>query len=80
MLFAYRALSGRPGRHTVYHAVPAYLAANRDRAEAFGRAWNRYVSPGGPLYCRDPLAQAILEAQRGADPFEITTQIRTLWR
>ncbi|HEY4026016.1 MAG TPA: DEAD/DEAH box helicase family protein [Candidatus Dormibacteraeota bacterium] len=70
----------RAGLQVVYHAVPSVLAANRDLASAFGRAWNVHVSDGEPLYQRDPRAAAVIELQRGEDPFAITTQMRTLWR
>ena len=63
----------KTGSAVVYHAVPAWLAANKERAGAFARSWNRYVSAGDPLYWKDPAAQAILEAQHGDDPFDITT-------
>jgi superfamily II DNA or RNA helicase len=71
-------LPGRGGS-VVYHAVPAPLAVNRERAEVFARAWHRHVGPGEPLYEGDARAQAILELQRGEDPFDVLTQIRTLW-
>jgi superfamily II DNA or RNA helicase len=75
-----RHAAGRPGRRVVYHAVPAVLAVNHTRAETFGRAWNRHVSAGRPLFQRDPRAQAIIDLQRGEDPLAVTTQMRTLWR
>jgi hypothetical protein len=68
-----------PTRSVVYHAVPSALGANRKRVSAFEKAWNRYVSAGSALYFKDPRAQAILEIQRGEDPFAVTTQMRTLW-
>jgi superfamily II DNA or RNA helicase len=74
------ALVGGRGARVVYHAVPAYLAANRERVAAFARAWHHHVSPGEPLYGQDPRAQGILAVQRGADPFAVTSQIRALWR
>ncbi len=70
----------RAGTRMVYHAVPAWLAANKERATAFAHSWNRYVSAGEPIYWKDPQAQAILAAQRGEDPFDVTTQMRSLWR
>jgi hypothetical protein len=70
---------GRVGNAIVYHAVPGYLAANKDRANAFQRAWNRYVSAGDVLFRSDPRARAILEVQAGDDPFAVTTQMRTVW-
>lgn len=72
--------TGRRGRAVVYHAVPSYLAANRQRADRFARAWNRYVSADEPIYWKDPEASAIIATQRGADPFDVTTQMRVLWR
>lgn len=74
------ALRGGVGSRVVYHAVPTYLAANRQRVAAFRTAWHRYVSPGEPLYAQDPRALAILAVQRGADPFAVTSQMRALWR
>jgi superfamily II DNA or RNA helicase len=75
-------LSGekRRGATVVYHAVPAWLAANKERATTFARSWNRYVSEGDPLYWKDPQAQAILATQQGEDLFDITTQMRSLWQ
>ena len=78
---ALRRLARRPLPATVvYHAVPAVLGVNRTRAAAFARAWNTRVSPGAMLYAGSPEGAGILAAQRGDDPFEVTTQIRTLWR
>jgi hypothetical protein len=73
--------SMRPSRGygVVYHAVPAALAGSRQLANLFAAAWNRHVSPGEPLAEDDPEAEAIIELQRGEDPFDILTQMRTLW-
>jgi hypothetical protein len=59
--------------------VPAVLGANKTRVQAFESAWNRRVSAGKALYQDDPRAQAIIQLQRGEDPFAVTTQMRTLW-
>ena len=78
---AWRRAWGRPVEATVvYHAVPAVLGVNRRRASAFGLAWSERVSPGQMLYAGSPEGAGILAAQRGDDPFAVTTQIRTLWR
>jgi hypothetical protein len=78
---AVRRLTGRSVPATVvYHAVPAALGANRKLAQVFARAWNARVSPGELLYTGSPEGTGILAAQRGDDPFAVTTQIRTLWR
>jgi hypothetical protein len=63
----------------VYHAVPTFLAANKPRVEAFEQAWHHHVSPGSALYEQDPRAAAVLELQRGENPFATTSQLRTLW-
>ena len=49
-------------------------------AAAFERAWNARVGPGTALWTGSPEGTGILAAQRGDDPFALTTQIRTLWR
>ena len=64
----------------VYHAVPSALGANARLARAFAAAWQARVSPGEMLYTGSPEGAGILVAQRGDDPFDVTTQIRTLWR
>ncbi len=64
----------------VYHAVPSALGVNRKLAHVFARAWNARVSPGELLCAGSPEGTGILAAQRGDDPFAVTTQIRTLWR
>ena len=73
--------SMRPGRGAavVYHAVPAVLATTRERADLFASAWNRHVSAGDAIFESDPRAEAIIELQRGEDPFDVLTQMRTLW-
>lgn len=75
-----RLVLGRLPGSVVYHAVPAVLAANKSLATCFERAWNARVSPGTLVYAGSPEGAGILAAQRGDDPFAVTTQIRTLWR
>jgi hypothetical protein len=78
---AVRRLTGRSVPATVvYHAVPAALGANRKLAQVFARAWNARVSPGALLYTGSPEGAGIIAAQRGDDPFAVTTQFHTLWR
>jgi hypothetical protein len=73
-------LQHRVSNRVVYHAVPAYLAANKTRVQAFERAWQKYVSPTSALYYQDPKAAGILAVETGANPFEATSQLRTLWQ
>jgi superfamily II DNA or RNA helicase len=74
------AVGGRIGDRVVYHAVPDALAGSRARVDAFERAWHRHVSQGRALFHRDPRAQAVIELQRGENPFAVTSQLRELWR
>ena len=64
----------------VHHAVPDLLATRQERVAVFADSWRRWVSPGAqPLRAADPAAQRVLELHRGDDPFEVETQLRTLW-
>jgi superfamily II DNA or RNA helicase len=75
-----RALHLRLPAAEVWHAVPALLGSHKDRVEVFQAAWNRWVSPGEALFTGSPEGTGILAAARGDDPFQVTTQLRTLWR
>lgn len=63
----------------VWHAVPSLLGANAGDAEHFGRAWDHWIGGGAPLYTGSPQGAGVLAAQRGADPFAVTTVIRRQW-
>jgi hypothetical protein len=75
-----RLVTGHVPATVVYHAVPTALSSNKKLATAFERAWNTRVGPGTVVYTGSPEGTGILAAQRGDDPFALTTQIRTLWR
>jgi len=75
-----RLVTGHVPATVVYHAVPTALSGNKKLALAFERAWNARVGPGSVIYAGSPEGAGILAAQRGDDPFALTTQIRTLWR
>ena len=75
-----RLVTGHVPATVVYHAVPTVLSGNKKLALAFERAWNARVGPGSVIYAGSPEGTGILAAQRGDDPFALTTQIRTLWR
>ncbi len=75
-----RLVTGHVPATVVYHAVPTALSGNKKLATAFERAWNARVGPGAALWTGSPEGTGILAAQRGDDPFAVTTQIRTLWR
>jgi superfamily II DNA or RNA helicase len=75
-----RLVTGHVPATVVYHAVPTVLSGNKKLASAFEQAWNAHVGPGAVLYTGSPEGAGALAAQRGDDPFAVTTQIRTLWR
>jgi hypothetical protein len=75
-----RLVIGHVPATVVYHAVPTALSGNKKLALAFERTWNTRVGPGSVIYAGSPEGTGILAAQRGDDPFALTTQIRTLWR
>lgn len=64
----------------VWHAVPSVLGVRAARAQAYARAWNRWVGGGEPVYTRNPEGAGILAATRGTDPFAVTSVLRTAWR
>lgn len=64
---------------TAWHAVPSCLGVNADRAQAFARSWNRWVSAGSVVYSRNPDGAGVLAASRGFDPLEVDTLLRPGW-
>ncbi|MUL40731.1 DEAD/DEAH box helicase [Streptomonospora sp. PA3] len=71
-----------PSNPVVYHAVPAPLARNRAGAQAFARAWNRWVSAGDALYTADAGSPGadVLRVHYGTDPCGLATAARLTWR
>ena len=63
----------------VFHTVPSVLATNAERAQAFARAWSRWVSRSDAIYAGSPEGTGVLAAVRGADPFDVTTVLRLGW-
>lgn len=63
----------------VWHAVPTALGARRADADAFAAAWDRWVGGGRPVRTTSPEGAGVLAAQRGADPFAVSTTIRRHW-
>ncbi|PVG82177.1 DEAD/DEAH box helicase [Nocardioides gansuensis] len=62
----------------VWHAVPSCLTTRR-RVEDYAKAWDRWVGGGTPVYTGSPEGAGVLAAQRGSDPFDVTTVIRREW-
>ena len=64
----------------VWHAVPSLFGARADLAQAYARAWNRWVGGGEAVFTGNPQGAGILAANRGSDPFDVTAVMRTAWR
>ncbi|MFI6902236.1 DEAD/DEAH box helicase family protein [Nonomuraea sp. NPDC050394] len=74
-------MAGRPEPNAVvHHAVPEALGERRKDAQAFAKAWNRWVSLGEPVYTRSPEGAGILAAQAGGSPLDVATALRVTWR
>jgi hypothetical protein len=72
---------GRPVEAAVaWHAVPAELGRSAARVALFESAWWRHVGPGRLVRATDPEGLALLDLLRGADPFALTSRLRTVWR
>jgi hypothetical protein len=81
LAMAGRATLGLPIAAAIaWHAVPAWSAAGSRRLRIFLAAWERHVGPPRHLAADSAEGQAILDLFRGADPFAVTTQLRTVWR
>lgn len=63
----------------VWHSVPTVLGVRAERAHAYAVAWNRWVGGGPVVYTGNPEGAGILAANRGSDPFDVTTAMRTVW-
>jgi hypothetical protein len=77
---ALRLDAGWPGKVADNWSVVCVTGDHPMGAAAFERAWNARVGPGSVVYAGSLEGTGILAAQRGDDPFALTTQIRTLWR
>lgn len=72
---------GRPVEGAVaWHAVPSELGSSRARVAVFETAWWRHAGPGRLVRSAEPEGQALLALLHGADPFALTTRLRTVWR
>jgi superfamily II DNA or RNA helicase len=74
-----RLLLARPPFRHCWHAVPDDLGRNKARAEAFARAWRRWLGPGQLRFTqRSDQGRAAL-AQAGAQAATHETKTRKVW-
>lgn len=76
---ARRAVGLQVDAAVTWHAVPTWLARNRERAQALHQLWTARIGPSELLRAGTPEGAAVLELLRGADPFAVTSQMRTTW-
>ena len=67
------------GRSTAWHAVPADLARNKDRARAFHAAWQRWMGAGELVYCHGGDDRAAQLALRACAVPALETRRRQIW-
>lgn len=80
LLAGWRWKHGRaPANAVIYHAVPAVMATNAQRAGVFAAAWHRWISTGRPIYAASPEGEGILATHRGRSPLDVTTALRVSW-
>ncbi|MFI6480309.1 DEAD/DEAH box helicase family protein [Nonomuraea sp. NPDC050663] len=73
-------MAGEPEPNAVvYHAVPEALAANGGLARVFSTAWNTWVSAGRAVFADNPKGAALLVAQGGGSPLDVSTALRLAW-
>ena len=75
-----RALGRSVEAAVAWHAVPARLGGSDARLEAFTAAWQQHIGAARLVRAADPEGLALLELLHGADPFELTSAVRTVWR
>ena len=78
-LAAQRATGLHVDAAVAWHAVPTWLARNRERAQVLHQLWTARIGPSELLRAGTPEGAAVLALLRGADPFAVTSQMRTTW-
>jgi superfamily II DNA or RNA helicase len=62
-----------------WEAVPGDLGRRKDRAEAFARAWRRWLGPGDLIFTHRTQAGHTALAQAGAQSTDYETSVRNVW-
>jgi hypothetical protein len=76
---ALRALIPPMLRRPAYHPVPQALGIRRPDAEAFARAWRRYVGEAELIYTRSPEGRRHLDRARVQEPPALQDLLLHLW-
>ena len=75
----YRMLAGRRPFPLRWEAVPGDLGRRKDRAEAFARAWRRWLGPSELLFTHRTEAGRDALALAGSQPVDYETSPRRVW-
>jgi hypothetical protein len=67
-------------RRPFYHPVPAVFGRKKELAEAFGRAWARWVGGGTLVYTRSPEGAGVLLRERAAARLKVRSVTLVEWR
>jgi hypothetical protein len=67
-------------RRPAYHPVPQTLGVRRPDAEAFARAWRRYVGEAELIYTRSPEGRRHLDRARLQEPLGLQDLLLGLWQ
>jgi hypothetical protein len=74
-----RLLAGRRPFPLRWEAVPGDLGRRKDRAEAFARAWRRWLGPSELLFTHRTEAGRDALALAGSQPVDYETSTRKVW-
>jgi hypothetical protein len=74
-----RLLAGRQPFPRRWEAVPSDLGRRKDRAEAFARAWRRWLGPSELLFTHRSEAGRDALALAGSQPVDYETSARRVW-
>jgi superfamily II DNA or RNA helicase len=74
-----RVLSRRPPFPARLHPVPSDLGRRKERAEAFARAWARWVGPGELIFAQRSDAGRRARAEAAAEDGGWETVVREVW-
>jgi hypothetical protein len=74
-----RVLLRRPPFPTRHHPVPDDLGRNKERAEAFARAWSRHLGPSGLTFTQRTDEGRRARAQAAAQDGGYETLVRDIW-
>jgi hypothetical protein len=74
-----RLLTGRAAFPVRWEAVPADLGRRKDRAEAFARAWRRWLGPSELIFTHRTEAGHTALAQARAQSIDYETSARKVW-